>query len=242
MQPKFRMLTPDRPQPPLVAAALIEKHHVVDRNGIRVADPVLSGLASAVHAVAAASQDAQKLTAALDADGSLSPDERKVKLRSAVMRLGERAASVLDGALAATNDEIAQLDIDMQPPPSPEPAMEGEIRAALRGMDAKTRGAFLSGAIKERDPLVTRAALRAPPLLSGLGSAELALFMHQYRVAAHPDKLDRQKRLRTASEVVQRAGRGLVSYLRALSEGSDEAAAAHSAAMAALAEIMGDAA
>jgi hypothetical protein len=35
---KFQMLPAERPAPPLITSALVEKHHAVDRDGNRLSD------------------------------------------------------------------------------------------------------------------------------------------------------------------------------------------------------------
>ena len=66
------------------------------------------------------------------------------------------------------------------------------------------------------------------------------MYLHQYRQKMHPDIVDREKRLKLAIEEVERAGSALVSYLKALANGTDDAEARHSAALAALAEARGE--
>jgi hypothetical protein len=119
--------------------------------------------------------------------------------------------------------------------------MEAEIRTALRQMtDDEARGALVAKVITDKDMRVVSAVLRAPAMLSGFTETGAKMYLHQYRQKMHPDIVDREKRLKLAIEEVERAGSALVSYLKALANGTDDAEARHSAALAALAEARGE--
>jgi hypothetical protein len=209
--------------PVSIHEAAISRYFTRDRaTGAIVKDPALETLHDSV---AFGRQAAEQMAAAYDAimfDQTRTEAQRLVESRKIVATLAEKAAKRLDEA--RTRAEIALGEIRSKtnapaPPMTPgEIALDAEVRAALKAMSDKDRGAAIVAAIRDGDDAILRAALTGPEMLLGMGKAQREAYRHQWRQARHPNETDREHRIAKAMAASELAGRSLISFVGSLSE------------------------
>lgn len=216
--------------------AAVEHFRARDQTGAIVPDPELSALENAMATGRQLAEQVAALHAALEADETRSPQSRAVELRSAALRLGDRAAQTLDGARSKASAVAERIAAETAAPPPPrDPAalgLQGEIRATLARAGKDQRAAILKAALDAGDDLTLRAVLTAPAYLAGLEPPEHENLRHRYRQSRHPEAATHLDRLSKALEATERGGRALVEFVGRLAD-TPEARAAELKAQAA---------
>lgn len=196
---------------------LIERQYARDpETKAVVEDPALRALAGAVKTARLAVEQVAELHRAVGADKTITPEAAALTVRSAAVKLGEKAAKVLDDARAAALAEMQRVEAETAAPPPGDPAIESEVRSMLARATHEQRSKIVADAIKAGDDTTCGAVLRAgvPAWLSGLGQAELDMRREQWRRARHPGVSDRLDRMRKAIEATDRGGRLLVTFVQ----------------------------
>ncbi|GLS35368.1 hypothetical protein GCM10010869_09560 [Mesorhizobium tianshanense] len=208
-----------------------------------IADPVLSGLSSAVKLAREQATSLAAYEAAALADKTQTPEANVLRIAAAAGKTGERVAAQLDAARTRAKAEIANIEKRTGAPPPPKDAialaMEAEIRTRLANMTPKQRGAAIAKAKAENNETIIAAVLRGPAILTGLGASQLEGVRHHYRQRFHAADYARLARLTKALDAMEKSGRLFVGLVRSAADSQaarlaatnkallEEAAAAH---------------
>ncbi|TRC93901.1 hypothetical protein FJV77_20715 [Mesorhizobium sp. WSM4306] len=167
-----------------------------------------------------AREQAHALVALADsvyADGSQTPAAAVIQVASAAQKTGERVAAKLVAAQEKTDATISSIEkATFAPPPDAElgTQYDKEIRYALKSMTPDERSEALTEALEAGDMTMIGPVLRAPALLSGMKSTELAALRHRFQQKHFPAemrRLERLRKMRTASDIGGRAFVALVT-------------------------------
>jgi hypothetical protein len=223
-----------------LAEGIVERHFARRRDGTRVTDATISGLADAVRQ---SREQAETLAAFVDAtkkDETTPLAARRLTIRTRAEHAKDRLASVIDAARDKALAEVQRLERDTASPAITSP-LAGEIRGRLAAMSPDARNAALDAALKDGADAVLAAVLApdVPTMLTGLSASELAMKRAAYRRAHHPMETDRIERLRRAvraTEIAGEAGWAFFTQLvddpeAALAEANRKAAADAQAAL-----------
>jgi hypothetical protein len=221
---KHPLSTPSIHEQIIEARFLREMGRIVDDAALRVVHREFSR-ARALHEQCVAVWDAQMNDPTLPLAG------RIIKAKQAVTLLATKAAGHLDAAASRLRTELTTIrKASWRPniPLSPEGIqVQSEIRAQVRAMDAKQR---LSALSKPSDDLVM-AITAGPPEVSGLSANEVESIRQEWRSRAHPEIVEREKRLILALADTDRAGVALHNAVRRAFEQHQAAIRSHEQAV-----------
>ncbi|MER8582723.1 hypothetical protein NKG95_29150 [Mesorhizobium sp. M1423] len=209
---------------PSIHEGLIDHHAARQRGNDKPPEPdleqvVLSG------AMKLAREEANALVALAEAvygDASQTPEQAAIQLAAAAQRTGERVAARLVAANEKADATIASLEkATFAPPPDADigEKFDKEVRQALKSMTPDQRREELAEAFEAGDTATIGAVLRAPRMLTGMTSTELASLRHRFQTKHFPAemaRLERLKKMRAASEtgggafveLVKKVGKG----------------------------------
>lgn len=203
--------------------AFVDRHAEIDpTTGAPVADPVLSGLSSAVKLAREQATVLANFEKAALADRTQTAEANVLRIAAAAGKTGKRVADQLDAARTRAKTEIANIEKRTGSPPPPKDslalAIESEIRARLAAMGPKERADAIATAKAENNEAVIAAVLRGPAMLTGLGAAQLEGIRHHYRMRFHSADYARLERLTKAVDAMERSGRLFVGIVRSASD------------------------
>jgi hypothetical protein len=174
----------------------------------------LSAVRSAFDNAFNAVQNVANLRDAVLADPVLTAGAKELKIRTAALAAGDRAAKVLDKAREATATELRRLRAESLPPPPKDPAIAAEVRSALRGMPEKQRAATIDAAIASGDHGTVGAVLAGADFLSGLGAGQRNLAEFGWRSRYRATELERLERLENVEQAIEIGAGALVSFVK----------------------------
>lgn len=225
---------------------LLSKFEIRDPvSGEVIDDAALDALSRGMKTARGAAEQVAAVVDALSADLTQTEAGRSMKAREIALKAGERGAQALDKAREAAAAEIVDIENSMVPEaPSDEIALqiEAQIRDRLATMDHDARAKLIAQAIRSGDDATIAAIARGPAWLAGLGDAEAAMRLDQWRRKKFPQEVERLARLKRAIGVTEIAGKSLVAFIRHIADGptaSVAAAADRAAAVVAAAEAAG---
>lgn len=203
-----------RPPPSLDPRVIDHRLPVDPATGNKIQDGTLTGVRAAFASAFSAMESLANLRDATTADETMTAAARELKIRNAAISAGERAAKTLDAARVKTEAELNRVRAESLPRPPLDPAIAGEIRAALRGMDAKTRGQTIDAAVTNGDGATVGAVLAGADFLSGLATGQRSMAEFGWRGRHHPDQLDRIERLDSTLQAIEIGAGALLGFVK----------------------------
>ena len=175
------------------------------------------------------------LHGAVTSDKTATAEASAIRARDGALRLAEQAAKALDRGRKTAATEIAKILAETSAPPAPKGsdpvaiALESEIRASLRGMTREERGKALAAAVSNGDDATVGAFLRGPTYLTGGSDTEREMRRHAWRLARHPEAVDREARLKKAIAATEQGAKALIAFTKELAESPETVIAEASA-------------
>lgn len=204
--------------PPSIHEASVNHH----RNSDDAQDPLFEALADAAKECRVSAETALEITTTTMASTMNTVSANASRSRAAGFKVLERAALKVDAARKSAEQTIEKIEAATAAPPRPKDAMAAllaqEIRSALIRMSQKDRAAAISKAIADGDDEFVGAALHAPELLSGLGTAEREVFRDAWRRKKFLPEMQRVERLRKAVWGMETAARVTMSFIDSLTD------------------------
>ncbi|MEX2167418.1 MAG: hypothetical protein WD852_10445 [Methyloceanibacter sp.] len=221
----------------IAAGSSMINRHFLKSGGAFVEDYDLAELASAAEGVKDAAAAALRGHDLQMRNEMLTPIARQRAARKVAFDNFDKAARRVDAARIRVESELKKIASATSAPPGPITPVaqlrEQHLLDALAMLDPKARGVAIHAAIESGDDDLVGAALRAHPLVSGMGKAEIEMRRHAWRVKRHPAAVDRETRLKKATADLTRMGSLLLAFVGNLTD-AQEIARAEAAEQAAL--------
>ncbi|MER8941254.1 hypothetical protein NKH82_17360 [Mesorhizobium sp. M0915] len=149
-------------------------------------------------------------------DASQTPAAAAIQVATAAKKTGERVASRLLAAQEKADATIASLQkATFAPPPHADigEKFDKQILYALKTMTHDERSEAFAEAFEADDMTLIGAVLRAPALLSGMKSTELAALRHRFQTKHFPAEMARLERLRKMRAAADTGGKAFVKLV-----------------------------
>lgn len=134
--------------------------------------------------------------------------------KASIAKIKAEFDSQVEDAFREHEDMAKKIAKFYEPPPGAgQAAIDGELRALLRGMKDDERLAAV-----RKDPALLAAAARAPAVLSGLAGDVHQTIRHEYAAKIDPDLVAQAEDLRAAVFVTENAFQALIEDLGSLTD------------------------
>lgn len=203
---------------PLLHEAVMDKF-LSDKKGRPVVDPVIDAMKEAVRAMRLGVEDCKTATKTILANEMNTPINNIRAAANVNHKKFLRVAGLIDATNGLTKQEMQRLwESTYAPKNSP---YSGEIRAGIKAMTRDERVKTINEALKNNEDEVIAAILHGPLLLTGMQEGEREYFRTYWRAKRFPQEVEREQRLKKATEILERLANYSIAYVEHLTDTSE---------------------